>query len=202
MENKNLLFDIIAPVYGLFYQSQKRRYRAALGMIKNMLDSAGCKKIIDIGCGTGALCAVLGENGYSVTGIDPAEKMLDTAIKKSGNSKIKFIKADILTGLPFEDKSFDVCIASYVAHGMKAHERKIMYLEMGRISNHFVILYDYNEKRSLLTNIIEWFEGGDYFNFIRSAKHELENHFHTIKIIGADIRASWYICTPEKASRK
>ncbi len=202
MENKNLLFDIIAPVYGLFYESQKKRYHAAFGLIKNMLDSTGCKKIIDIGCGTGSLCAVLSENGYSVTGIDPAEKMLNTAIKKHGNSEIKFIKANVLTGLPFEDKSFDVCIASYVAHGMKEPERKTMYAEMGRISKQFVILYDYNQERSLLTNIIEWFEGGDYFNFIRSAKYELETHFHTIKIIGADIRASWYICTPKKTSRK
>lgn len=201
-DKKSLKFDFIAPVYGLYYESQKRRFSAAFGMIKNMLDSAGCKNILDIGCGTGALCSVLSEKGYSVTGIDPSEKMLAIAIKKPENSKIKFRKADVLAGLPFEDKSFDVCVASYVAHGMKAPERKTMYGEMSRIADRFVILYDYNKNKSLITNIAEWLEGGDYFNFIRSVKYELESYFGNIETAGADIRASWYICTPEKTSRK
>lgn len=30
--------------------------------------------------------------------------------------------------------------------------------------------HDYNKKRSLITDIAEWLEGGDYFNFINIAE--------------------------------
>lgn len=191
--NKRSVFDLIAPIYGLFYDYQKRNYNAKIDDIQNLLDFSTYNSIIDIGCGTGALCSVLHQRGLVVTGVDPAQKMLNIAIQKEENTGIDFIQASVLEKLPFEDKSFDISIASYVAHGLKSYERKIMYIEMSRITKELVIIYDYNKNRSVLTNIIEWLEGGDYFNFIRNAKSEFQEHFRDIRVINLDVRAALYI---------
>ena len=71
-----------------------------------------------------------------------------------------------------------------------------MYAEMSRTAKHLVIIHDHNQKRSVLTNIIEWFEGGDYFNFIKKVEGELKEHFHDVRVIGVDLQAAWYVCVP------
>jgi len=194
---KNRLFDRIAPIYGLFYYYQKRHYNAVLDEVQNELDFSTYKSIIDVGCGTGALCSVFNQRGFEVTGIDPAQKMLNIAMNKQENKEVEFIYASALERLPFEDNSFDVSVASYVVHGLKGYERKIIYAEMSRITKQLVIIYDYNETRSVLTNIIEWLEGGDYFNFIRKAKSEIKESFRDIHVIDVGLRAAWYVCVPE-----
>jgi len=202
-EKSSLLFNSIAPVYGLFYNVQKKRFNEVIKSVEKELNLSSFETIIDIGCGTGALCSVLTDKGLSVIGIDPADKMLEIARNKQENRDISFIQADVLEGLPFEDNSFDVAIASYVAHGLKADERKRMYAEMSRVTNQWVVIYDYNDKRSLLITIVEWLEGGDYFHFIRNAEpemrdciSEMKSCFSEVKVINVDTRAAWYICKP------
>jgi ubiquinone/menaquinone biosynthesis C-methylase UbiE len=201
--SSEFLFNSIAPIYGLFYERQKKRVFEVIEGVNKELDLQEFKTILDVGCGTGALCSVLNEKGLTVTGIDPAEKMLRIARKKPENRTVRFARANVLEGLPFEDKTFDIAIASYVAHGMKQEDRKRMYAEMSRVTKHKVIIYDYNEKRSLLTTVIEWLERGDYFNFIQNAESEMKNCvselrecFSEIKVVNVDVRAAWYICTP------
>lgn len=202
-KNSNILFNSIAPVYGLFYKTQKKRFAEVIEGIENEFDLSSFKTIIDIGCGTGALCSVLNEKGLTVTGIDPAGNMLEIARNKQKNNDIKFVQADVLEGLSFKDNSFDVAIASYVAHGLKAEERKCMYAEMSRVTKKWVIIYDYNDNRSLLITIVEWLEGGDYFHFIKNAEpemrdcfSEMKSCFSKVKAINVDESAAWYICKP------
>jgi len=194
---KNSVFDLIAPVYGLFYNIQRKNFNNVLNKADSTLKLSRYKNIIDIGCGTGAFCSVLHERGLQVTGIDPSQEMLDVAIKKTENKSINFIKANVIEGLPFEDKSFDVSIASFVAHGLNQRERQIMYSEMSRVTSSLVIIDDYNKSRDIFTNIIEWFEGGDYFNFIKIAETEMKLNFKNVKIINVTKRAALYICEPK-----
>lgn len=190
------VFDWIAPVYGLFYNYQTRHYKEILDRTLNKLDFSEYKSIIDVGCGTGALSSLLNQRGLRVTGVDPAQKMLHIAAKKQDNKDVVFVKASVLERMPFEDKSFDISIAAYVAHGLKEDERKIMYAEMSRITRYLVIIYDYNKKRSVLTNIIEWLEGGDYFTFIKQAQIEMKESFRDIRVLDVALRAVWYACVP------
>lgn len=196
MEKGVFLFNKIASVYGLFFNAQVRNFRRILGNIKEESDFSGCQSIVDIGCGTGALCTVLSEYGMDVTGLEPSEAMLEIALKKAGPG-IRFVRGDVLDGLPFRDKSFDVAITSYVAHGLMAKERLILYNEMKRVARHTAVLYDYNEHRSLITDIVEWLEGGDYFSFIRVIKEELTHQFGNLKVINTGKRSALYICKIE-----
>ena len=202
-QNNNFLFNAIAPVYGLFYNKQKKRYREVLNSVAAQLDLASYKSILDVGCGTGALCSILNERGLSVTGADPAENMLAVARRQPENANILFLQANALEQLPFADQSFDLSIASYVAHGLQKSERIKLYSEMRRVTKSRVIIYDYNQKRSLMTSFVEWLEQGDYFQFIKNPKIEMEDCvsemskcFSEVSVIEVDKRANWYICTP------
>ncbi len=198
---ENKLFNRIAPAYGLFYSYQLNNYRKVIASVKKDFDVSKYNNIVDIGSGTGALCRALMEEGLQVVGVDTAEKMLRVARKKT--PACTFVKGDFLKGLPFEDKSFDLSIASYVAHGLVQEERKKMYKEMGRITKERVIIYDYNERTSPFTSLVERLEGGDYFHFIRYALQEMEECvsdmklcFTDVKLINVSKRATWYICKP------
>lgn len=195
-KNNAFLFNFIAPVYGLFYQSQKAHFKAAIEGAKKEFDLTVHTSILDVGCGTGALCSVLHEKGLTATGVDPAEKMLNIARKHKENNAITFVQGSVLQKLPFADQSFDLSIASYVAHGMQKNEREKMYAEMSRVTRKNVIIYDYNQKRALMTSIVEWLEGGDYFRFIKEAEQELNAHFSSVRVVQVGPRAAWYICTP------
>jgi ubiquinone/menaquinone biosynthesis C-methylase UbiE len=197
-KRENFLFNFIAPVYGLFFNSQKKHYLKSIEILEKHINIDKCSSIIDIGCGTGALCAALYKEGMVVTGIDPAIKMLNIAKRKNRSSNINFIECSTCEKLPFENDSFDISVASYVAHGIQYEERKVLYTEMSRLSKHYVIFYDYNETRAFLTDVVEWLEGGDYFNFIKTVKVELKDFFESIEEIKLDKRASWYICKPHK----
>lgn len=190
------VFNWIAPIYGLFYNYQIRHYKEILDGALYELDFSQYKNIIDVGCGTGALCSVLNQKGLRVTGVDPAQKMLQIAAKKQGNKNIEFVQTSAIERMPFENKSFDISIASFVAHGLKEDDRKTMYAEMSRITRNFVIINDYNEKRSLLVNIAEWLEGGDYFNFIKKAQDEMKEVFDEVRIVNVGSRAACNICRP------
>jgi len=190
------IFNMIAPVYWLFYNWQKKRSVEVIEKAKGSLDLSCYETIIDVGCGTGALCAVLADRGLDVTGIDPADKMLGIARRKAGGKPIRFVSGNVLDKLPFEDKSFDLAIASYVAHGMGGNERMAMYAEMSRVARHKIIIYDYNQKKSILTDLVEGLEGGDYANFIKHVENELRRDFSQIEVIPVRRQANWYICKP------
>ena len=123
--------------------------------------------------------------------------MLNQAKKILHGKDIKLIHINPDDNLPFEDKSFDIVIASYVAHGLKAEEREKLYLEMKRLGKELVIFHDYNQSRAILTTIVEWMENGDYFNFIKVAKEEMKRYFKEVNVIDVSTRAAWYICKVE-----
>lgn len=191
--NMSSVFNKIAPFYGLFYNFQKRHYHRILDNIKDQLDLSEYESILDIGSGTGALCSVLNDRGFSVSGVELSHKMMEVAKVKTSGEDIPFYNASVLERLPFEDKSFDITISSYVAHGLGPNDRKTMYEEMKRVTRELVIIYDYNENLAPHTTIIEWLERGDYFNFIRVIKKEMEENFHSYRTIQVGERATLYI---------
>lgn len=197
------LFNTIAPVYGLFFDYQRRQFAHSFQLAAPELDLSEFKSALDVGCGTGALAAYLADKGLSVTGADPAAGMLKIAKRKLKGKSIPLVQANVLERLPFADLSFDLSIASFVAHGLQPGERKKMYQEMGRVSRSKVVIYDYNQKRAVLTTVLEWLERGDYFRFIKQAEFEmrdcmsdLKQCFSSVEVIHVNRQAALYICTP------
>jgi ubiquinone/menaquinone biosynthesis C-methylase UbiE len=72
---------------------------------------SGSVKVLDVGCGTGAMSLLLAEMGHQVTGVDLSEKMLDKARSKAKADKLKarFERGDA-EALVFKESSFDLVI--------------------------------------------------------------------------------------------
>jgi demethylmenaquinone methyltransferase/2-methoxy-6-polyprenyl-1,4-benzoquinol methylase len=68
-------------------------------------------QMLDVGTGTGILLPLLARftNQEDITAIDIAEKMLEVAKRKAGDTKITFITGDALT-YPFNPETFDQVI--------------------------------------------------------------------------------------------
>ena len=199
----HVIFNKLASFYGLYFESQKRSFNAAIDIARPVMDLSEFNTVLDVGCGTGALCSVLADRGFVVTGVEPAEKMLAVAVNKTKSQGISLISGNVLKGLPFEDKSFDIVTASFVAHGLVPEHRKIMFAEMSRVAKHYVIFHDFNQNRSLQISLLEWLEGGDYFRFIKTARQEMQSCetqagkcFSEVKVINVEKHVDWYICRP------
>ena len=191
---KIIVFYLIAPVYALIFKLQAKKYAAIIKKANKSIDLTQYESVADLGCGNGALCFAFQQFGLRASGVDGLASMTAMAKHNLKDTDVRIVQANILE-LPFEDKSFDIAISSYVVHGMNREERQRLYREMSRIARHAVIFHDYNQTRNIFTNIVEWIEGGDYFDFIKSAEQEMQQYFPDLNVLQVDKRAAWYINT-------
>jgi trans-aconitate methyltransferase len=76
---------------------------------------AGAARVLDVGCGPGALLDALGERGPrgGSAGIDPAEQFVAAARRRHPWADVRSGSAE---ALPFEDGAFDATLAALVVH--------------------------------------------------------------------------------------
>jgi ubiquinone/menaquinone biosynthesis C-methylase UbiE len=192
IKSHKILFNIIAPGYNWFFKSQTRNYAEILSRYIDKLEIQDGGRILDVGCGTGALTKVLAERGFEVTGIDISGMMTNYG-KKRG---LECRHGDIIEGLDFKNKSFDLVTFAYVAHGLDRDKRKQLFIEAERLSRGKILFHEYSSKRNVLTDIIEFIEGGEYFNFIRTGLEEMQEIFSSVEVVEIKKHNNWYICTP------
>lgn len=68
-------------------------------------------RVIDVGCGTGALATRLAGNGYEVAGLDPSQGMLEVMRKRT--PEVEAVQGSAIE-MPFGDAEFDLslCVAT------------------------------------------------------------------------------------------
>jgi ubiquinone/menaquinone biosynthesis C-methylase UbiE len=77
--------------------------------------------VLDIGCGTGALLALLAERfGCEVAGVDPAPGMIDVARRKLPEAELHLARGE---DLPFADETFDAALMVLVVHHLGDRSR-------------------------------------------------------------------------------
>ncbi len=72
------------------------------------LASQGSSRILDLGCGTGLLCHAFAALGHEVTGVDPAEAMIDVAREKPNGGQIEWVRSE--AQLYNSSKNFDLIV--------------------------------------------------------------------------------------------
>ena len=96
-------------------------------IIRELTSPAPGRRALDIGTGTGQLAAYLARSGFDVTGIDLADKMVNTAKKYAADHNLDI---DFRTGdaeeLPFEDNSIDVVVSRNLLWTLPAPERALI----------------------------------------------------------------------------
>jgi len=184
------LFNRIAYAYQWFFRSQVREYTRILNLHENDLDLPKGGKILDVGCGTGAFGAVFKQFGYEVIGVDIAKKM----VKMGRKNHLECKEGDILNGLPFDAKEFDLVIMGNVLHGLDANSRVVIFRETSRLTKQKVLFHDYNTTRKWYISFIEWIERGDYFNFIQNLPMEFETNFDSVEVFNVSTTGAWYLC--------
>jgi SAM-dependent methyltransferase len=79
-------------------------------------DVAGCKRILDAGCGNGRYSLFLLKHADSdalITGFDYSQNMLTRAKQRLKSERVTHVAAD-LTKLPYADASFDAIVCGWV----------------------------------------------------------------------------------------
>lgn len=71
--------------------------------------------VVDFACGTGAQSIGLAKAGYKVTASDLNQEMLKIAARKAGKTKIKFVNADMRTGI-LGNFGAAICIFNAIGH--------------------------------------------------------------------------------------
>jgi SAM-dependent methyltransferase len=79
--------------------------------ILRSLGPAGDRRLLDVGAGTGALAARLGDAGWSVTGCEPEPTMRSVAARD--HPRISVVEG-ALPALPFDDAAFEAVTANFV----------------------------------------------------------------------------------------
>ncbi len=75
------------------------------------------RRVLDVGCGSGALLRALRDRGAIVTGIDKSAEMLELARRRLGSDGSAELQvAELGSPLPFPDETFDDVTASLVLH--------------------------------------------------------------------------------------
>ncbi|UJW28927.1 class I SAM-dependent methyltransferase [Saccharothrix sp. AJ9571] len=82
----------LAPLYDAFDGE-----RDDLTTYLAIADEVGATRVLDLGCGTGALAVLLTEHGRTVIGVDPAAASLEVARTKDPDGKATWIHGDATT---------------------------------------------------------------------------------------------------------
>ena len=110
---------------------------------------------LEVGVGTGRIALPLAERGIDLFGLDLARNMLDRLVHNAGGeSPFPLVQGDA-TRLPFEDRSFDAGIASWVLHLVPAW-REVVGELLRVIGDEGVVLVDAGSQQDSITTAMTW----------------------------------------------
>lgn len=195
-------FDLVAAPYDLFFRSQRRTFQRVFARHGHRLGLAPSARILDIGCGTGALATVLAERGFRVSAVEPSAGMRARARRHFDGAGIELADGDPLRGLPFPDGAFDLVVVSHVVHGLQPADRAVFGREASRVSRGMVLFHEYpprSVRRGRFgVRLIETLEGSDYRRFVRTAAAELRRVFAAVEVFPVNAGTAWYVCRGSK----
>jgi ubiquinone/menaquinone biosynthesis C-methylase UbiE len=93
-------------------------------------------RVLDLGCGTGALSLVAksAEPGIELVALDPDAKALARARRKASRAGVAIaFERGFGDALPFRDASFDRVISSFVFHHLEGAEKPAVLRELRRV---------------------------------------------------------------------
>jgi len=102
-------FDRISEVYD---ETREPLTEEAFDKAASILTKDGCKRILEVGIGTGRIAKPLQDREFEIVGVDLSRGMLVIARRKG----IVNIVIGDANQMPFEDKIFDAAVLAHVIH--------------------------------------------------------------------------------------
>ncbi|UCH21203.1 MAG: methyltransferase domain-containing protein [Deltaproteobacteria bacterium] len=114
LDHAAFVYDFLEPILMLGKLAEYDRH------ILSLLELKENNKVLDLGCGTGVLTRMIGdqlnrEAGGVSLGIDAAAKMIRVATRKRGNATCRF-EVMAAEDLYFDDSAFDAVVSSLFFH--------------------------------------------------------------------------------------
>jgi ubiquinone/menaquinone biosynthesis C-methylase UbiE len=104
--------DVITASFAIYHHHVVEPYL-------HRLAAEGARRVLDVGCGTGALTVALARRGMDVVAVDHSPYMLEVAERKARElgvlERISFVRGDA-TMLPFSDEAFDAVTCQRMLH--------------------------------------------------------------------------------------
>jgi ubiquinone/menaquinone biosynthesis C-methylase UbiE len=113
-EDIERLFHAEAERYDAAYEADSRAgrlLRARLAAVVARLGTGNGSAVLDVGMGGGRLCAELANRGWTVSGVDATEKMVELARKRVAPAFERLVRGHA-EALPFPDSSFDALVST------------------------------------------------------------------------------------------
>ncbi|GAA2987634.1 Methyltransferase domain-containing protein [Actinokineospora diospyrosa] len=108
-------YDRFAEAYTVENETSLINAYYARPAIVNLVGDVGGLRVLDAGCGAGAVAEALRDKGAVVAGFDRSAKMVELAGKRLGDD-VDLRVADIGQPLPYPGRAFDVVVAALVLH--------------------------------------------------------------------------------------
>ncbi|OYT11023.1 MAG: hypothetical protein B6I18_06065 [Bacteroidetes bacterium 4572_112] len=180
-QRAKFIFDFIAPIYGVIGGAAKKGYDRICIKLNKAFPLQEFS-ILDVGTGTGEwLASISHYSEKESVGTDFSEKMISQA--RQAYPQNKYIVNDAESLSKFEDNSFDIVTASFVLHGMKAHDRAVVLAEMKRVARQYVMIHDFEGYTPKVVRVLEFLERSDYLNFKKNFRKELAGFFTETDIV-------------------
>ncbi len=97
-------------------------------LLSTIIDNfpGNCKRILELGCGTGILTAMIraAQPVAEITGIDLSPEMLEVASEKPGLEGVNFLARDLRE--PWPEGKFDAIVSSLCLHHIPPGDRKVV----------------------------------------------------------------------------
>lgn len=123
-------------------------------------------KILDVGCGHYRNLYLFYRIGFKqLYGID---KLLPKPKELPKRFKVNFIKKDILQGLPYEDKTFDIVLCNYVLMFIPPQKLSFAIKELLRVTKDFCIIETQKQFYKAKNTEIKDYNFKEIIKFIKS----------------------------------
>lgn len=167
-----------------FYKERGQFQSSVKDIVKDSVEflrKNKCKKILDLGCGTGRHSFFLAKEGFEVTGIDPSVSGLEIARKKAEKLGLKIeFKVGTKEDTGFEDDYFDGIVCTNVLSHSNFSGIKDSVREIERVLKRggLFIITDITTKREDY-GIGKEIEQNTFINIPKHIDSEMPHHFFT-----------------------
>lgn len=140
-EDKNVIAGDDEP----YYRYKREKF---VKLLKSL--SFKDQSVLEVGCGPGGnLSEICPSKPAHLVGVDISQDMIDLAKKNVQCEGVELIKIDG-QGLPFEDKTFDLCFtATVLQHNTDHQMMETILRDLCRVSKKYVVLFEHIDQNGI-----------------------------------------------------